>query len=356
MKRKTDIEIEERKASNNSEREELDLALDKPAEPGKKNGYLAYRYGLISFGLLAVIGLLIWRFTGSDTSTLEDPDPSFPEESQIQRFLFEEQHLELSDDFLALITSEEQILPLDWYAIRDLEQILSWTIGLRYLKAKDSLSIIWRTPILGDKQLDDLKEIVALKVQTISLDTTLYAFLYDRADRERFFGWEGRPLEARFLSSPVTYGRISSRYNLTRLNPVLKRVKPHRGTDFAAPKGSPLLAIADGEVLYVGETEANGRFVRLRHDSVYRSTYLHLDSFTPGLEVGEKVKQGQEIGKVGDSGSATGPHVCLRFYVGDFQADYVKLFPYLPRPEPMKGVGFTQFEKYRDSLIAVYHW
>lgn len=176
-----------------------------------------------------------------------------------------------------------------------------------------------------------------------------YAFHYDKPNEGcKYFDEEGRPARKAFLKSPVKFSRISSRYNLNRLHPILGFAKAHFGTDYAAPHGTPILAVANGTVTEATHKGGNGNYVRLRHDKTYETQYLHMSGFAKGIRPGTPVVQGQTIGYVGATGLATGPHVCFRFWKNGQQVDHLRLN--LPQPDPMKGKDLEDFSIVRDQL------
>ena len=151
-----------------------------------------------------------------------------------------------------------------------------------------------------------------------------------------------------FLKSPVEYARISSRFSLNRFHPILKRNKGHFGTDYAAPKGTPIRAVADGTITKASYTSGNGNFVKIKHDKVYETQYLHMCKFGPGIRPGVHVKQGQTIGYVGSTGLATGPHVCFRFWKNGRQVDPLR--EKMPPPQAMDPKTLPEYFKVRDQL------
>ncbi|MEO1417148.1 MAG: peptidoglycan DD-metalloendopeptidase family protein [Bacteroidota bacterium] len=351
----SDIHFEEK---NPDQDLSLDLKLEKPSF------WQQHRYKLIGLFALVVICIIagIFAFTRKhegkeEVSAKESFGPSDKNEGEWEARIFQEyaEGIVLEEDLLENMTSEDEGKGLDFFAIQEIEQILSWTIGIRHLRKGDSLAIIWKVPIIEGQPQPRLKEIKALSLASASLDTMLYALLFEKDQLEAFYDEEGRPLKRKFLSSPVKYGRISSKFNLYRLNPVLKLVKAHRGTDFAAPLGTPILSLADGKITRMSENSANGKFVRITHDDVYRTTYLHMRAFNPKLKEGDRVQQGDMIGEVGTTGSSTGPHVCLRFYVDGYQGDFLSLFPHLPQPPQLPFAYLQQFFPHRDSLLDQLH-
>jgi len=129
-----------------------------------------------------------------------------------------------------------------------------------------------------------------------------------------YFAPDGSSLKRMFLKSPIQYGRISSRFNRKRFHPVLKVSRPHLGVDYAAPTGTPIRAVGSGRVTMAGWHGGGGKTVKISHNSMYQTSYLHLSRFAPGLRAGSRVNQGQVIGYVGSTGLSTGPHLHFEFW------------------------------------------
>lgn len=179
-----------------------------------------------------------------------------------------------------------------------------------------------------------------------------YAFNFEQSsERCKYFDSEGRPARKAFLKSPVKFSRISSRYSRNRLHPILGYNRPHHGTDYAAPYGTPILAVANGTVLEATRRGGNGNFVKIRHDGTYQTQYLHMSSFAKGVRPGAHVEQGQTIGYVGATGLATGPHCCFRFWKNNKEVDHLRLD--LPSPNPMKAADLQIFLPIRDRFLAL---
>ena len=152
-----------------------------------------------------------------------------------------------------------------------------------------------------------------------------YAFKYaldSSGTQVGFFNEEGKEMRRPFLMAPVKYSRISSGYSSRRFHPVQQRWKAHLGTDYAAPKGTPIWATANGTVIAASYTSGNGNYVKIKHDETYTTQYLHMTGFAEGIKKGVYVEQGQTIGYVGSTGLATGPHVCYRFWKNGKQIDH----------------------------------
>jgi murein DD-endopeptidase MepM/ murein hydrolase activator NlpD len=152
-----------------------------------------------------------------------------------------------------------------------------------------------------------------------------YAFRYalDSAGTQiGFFNEEGKKMRRPFLMAPVKYSRISSGFSGRRFHPVQKRWKAHLGTDYAAPKGTPIMSTANGTVVAASYTGGNGNYVKVKHNETYTTQYLHMTRFAKGIHKGIYVEQGQTIGYVGSTGLANGPHVCYRFWKNGKQTNH----------------------------------
>jgi murein DD-endopeptidase MepM/ murein hydrolase activator NlpD len=152
-----------------------------------------------------------------------------------------------------------------------------------------------------------------------------FAFRYvidSAGNKVGFFDEKGKEMKRPFLMAPVKYSRISSGFSLKRFHPVQKYWKAHLGTDYAAPHGTPIMATADGYVIAATYAGGNGNYVKIKHDEVYSTQYLHMSGFAPGIKKGVFVRQGETIGYVGSTGLATGPHVCYRFWKNGQQIDH----------------------------------
>lgn len=161
---------------------------------------------------------------------------------------------------------------------------------------------------------------------------------------------EGKPLKGSgFLRSPLKFSRITSPFSKSRMHPVLHTMRAHTGTDYAAPHGTPILAVADGVVLEARNSGGGGNMVRLKHNGTYQTQYLHMSRFASGTRSGAKVKQGQVIGYVGSTGWATGPHVCFRLYKNGTAVNHLK--EKLPILTTMSSAQMTSFKAQRDELM-----
>lgn len=176
-----------------------------------------------------------------------------------------------------------------------------------------------------------------------------YSVYFDSEKYAGFYDLEGRASKKSFLKSPIRAGRISSRYNLRRLHPIKRRRIPHKGTDYAAPYGTKIHAVANGVVTKRGRTRGNGNYIKIKHDGTYSSQYLHMQRFVKSVRVGTPVVQGQTIGYVGSTGLATGPHVCFRFWKNGRQIDHLK--ENFPPADPMPDDQLPEYFKHRDQIV-----
>ena len=194
--------------------------------------------------------------------------------------------------------------------IPQVEEALKWTVDLFHLKAGDRYKMIY-TEQHRDGQVIGVSRLDAVRIETQEQAYTIFGHIV--GDTTVYLDSQGGGVKREFLRAPVKFAIISSPFSKTREHPVTGVNKPHGGTDFAAPKGAPILAIGDGEIVRRSKGEFNGYFVEIQHDGTFSTMYLHMDDFAPGVAPGKRVKQGQVIGYVGSTGQSTGPHVCLRF-------------------------------------------
>ena len=223
----------------------------------------------------------------------------------------------------------------------ELSTMYAWSIDFFRIQKGDSYKVIYEQRFIDDTTFVGMGEIIAANFNHGERD--FYSFFFEKGDDYwDYFDEKGNTLRKAFLKAPLKFSRISSRYSPKRFHPVLKRYKSHLGTDYAAPRGTPIMATADGKVIAASYTRGNGNYVKIRHNSTYTTQYLHMSKFAKGMKAGKAVKQGDVIGYVGSTGLATGPHVCYRFWVNGTQVD-----PYrqkLPEADPIKP-------EYRDEYL-----
>lgn len=177
-----------------------------------------------------------------------------------------------------------------------------------------------------------------------------YAIPFDQGNGLDYFDEDGKSLRKALLKYPIEFTRISSRYSGRRFHPVQKVYKPHLGTDFAAPTGTPIRSVGDGIVLEAQYKRNNGNYVKIRHNATYTTQYLHMSKIASDIKPGVRVRQGQWIGNVGSTGLATGSHVCYRFWKNGVQVDALRVE--LPPSEPIVDAYRQSFNQRREEVIS----
>lgn len=207
---------------------------------------------------------------------------------------------------------------LDLKLIKQIENIFAWSIDLFSLKDGDRFKILYNEEFLDGKPYR-LIDISAAFFNKEGED--YFAFKFKEGGKSQYYTENGETLKKSFLKTPIKYGGvITSGFGL-RIHPVKNTSKMHYGTDFAAPEGTPIQAVADGVISHARFTAFNGNYVKIRHDKVFETQYLHMTKWAEGMKPGVKVRQGQVIGYVGSTGMSTGPHVCFRFWKNNQQVD-----------------------------------
>lgn len=238
-----------------------------------------------------------------------------------------------------------------------MEDALQWSIDFTRIQKGDQFKLVYDQEFIeGAKVGVGMVHAAYYKTE----DNEFHAIYFeDKKDPNNtgYYDLEGRPLNSGFLKSPIKSSnfRISSSYNLRRFHPILKRVKPHYGTDYAAPYGTPIQAVGGGVVVRSGYTKGNGNFVKIKHDDAYQTQYLHMQKFASGIKVGSHVKQGQIIGYVGSTGLATGPHVCFRFWKNGRQVNHraLQFPPAQPLSKELLPTFTTLKNLYLEQLNAL---
>ncbi|MEM1322197.1 MAG: peptidoglycan DD-metalloendopeptidase family protein [Bacteroidota bacterium] len=228
-----------------------------------------------------------------------------------------------------------------------MEDAFAWSIDFHHIQRNDQFKLVFEQQYINGQPVG-VGDIHAAYFK--NFDNEYYAIYFENDKHNGFYDLEARPMKKAFLKSPVKYSRISSRYNLRRFHPVLRRRKAHLGTDYAAPRGTPIYAVADGIVTKASRTRGNGNYVKIKHDKVYQTQYLHMQRFAKGIHPGVHVKQGQTIGYVGSTGLATGPHVCFRFWKNGRQVNHLR--ENLPPPDPMPEEDVPAFVEVKNVLKA----
>jgi murein DD-endopeptidase MepM/ murein hydrolase activator NlpD len=230
--------------------------------------------------------------------------------------------------------------------IHSLSEVFAWQVDFYRIQKGDRFKVLYEQLLVDDEEAGIGKIIGAYFNHN---EEDYYAVYFDQGSGISYFDENGQSLQKQFLKSPLRYKRISSRYTRRRYHPVLKRYKAHLGTDYAAPTGTPIRSVGDGIVEEARYSQYNGRYVKIRHNSVYSTQYLHMSRFGPGIKGGVKVTQGQIIGYVGSTGLANGPHLCFRFWKNGQQVDALNVK--LPPSEPVNEDKRDEYEVVMKSVL-----
>lgn len=247
-----------------------------------------------------------------------------------------------------------QELNLSPLLTNELSEIYAWNIDFFRLEKGDNFKIQYTSRYVDDSIYIGLNRIHNAFFEhrgkpfyAIEFETDSIRGMFE------YFDDKGKNLRRAFLLSPVQFSRISSRYNLRRKIAYYGRVRPHYGTDFAAPVGTPIRSTANGTVVKSGYTKGNGYYVTVSHNATYSTQYLHMKK--RGLKVGTYVQQGDKIGEVGMTGFTSGPHVCYRFWKNGRQVDPLK--QKLPEAKPisdsLKRKYLTYMAPIKDKLDSM---
>jgi murein DD-endopeptidase MepM/ murein hydrolase activator NlpD len=195
----------------------------------------------------------------------------------------------------------------------DLADIFAWQVDFfRDLRKGDTFRVVVEKYYRGGEMVK-YGRIAAARF--VNRGETFNAFRFSPGGgRADYFDEKGDSLRKQFLKAPLRFRRISSGFSRRRPHPVTGKVRPHNGVDYAAPTGTPVMAIGDGKIVVRKKDSVNGKWIKIRHNSVYSSAYLHLNGFASGTRTGSKVKQGQVIGYLGATGRTTGPHLHFVMY------------------------------------------
>lgn len=222
----------------------------------------------------------------------------------------------------------------------ELSDIYAWTIDFFGIQRGDNFRAIYEL-LLVEGQPIGIGRILASHFQHTGND--FYAFYYEQDSIGDYFDEKANSLRKTFLKAPLRFSRISSHFSHKRMHPVHRVYRPHHGVDYAAPTGTPIVAIGDGKVTVSRYRGAAGNMVEIVHNSVHKTQYLHLSKYGKGIREGVRVKQGQVIGYVGSTGTSTGPHLDFRFYENGKAINPLSVKS--PPAEPVK-------DKYQEEFIA----
>jgi murein DD-endopeptidase MepM/ murein hydrolase activator NlpD len=228
----------------------------------------------------------------------------------------------------------------------DLSEIYAWSIDFFGIQKGDYFKVIYDEQYV-DTNYTGIGKIYCAVFNHMGKD--YYAVPFTEDGKESWFDEWGNSLRKAFLKSPLKFSRISSRFSSSRLHPIFKIRRPHFGIDYAAPAGTPVHSIGDGKVVKAERSGGAGKMIRIRHNSIYSTAYLHLSGYAKGIILGRHVNQGDIIGYVGSTGLSTGPHLDFRFYKFDSPVDPLKVEA--PSVEPVRKDNMDTFNLVKDDLI-----
>ena len=228
--------------------------------------------------------------------------------------------------------------------------IYAWTLDFGKLQRGDQFKLIYEEKFIDDSVFVGYGKVKAALFDHNNRDFYAYRFVPDSIKKiPEYYDDQGNMLRSQFLRSPIKFQyRVSSRFNLRRKIAYYGRVKPHKGTDFAAKVGTPIMATANGKVTESRRKGGNGNYVKIRHNNTYSTQYLHMSRRK--VKRGQYVKQGDIIGYVGMTGNTSGPHVCYRFWKNGRQVDPFK--QKLPAAKPLKKSLKPSYLKFIKPLEA----
>jgi murein DD-endopeptidase MepM/ murein hydrolase activator NlpD len=246
---------------------------------------------------------------------------------------------------------------LDPEVTMNLTDAFAWQVDfVTETRAGDRFEVLWEDLRVHGKRID-VGPVLAARYRNRSgaHEALRYRLRDGRSD---YFGPDGNSLRLQFLRSPLNYRRISSYFSRGRMHPILKRVMPHLGVDFAARAGTPVVASGDGKVVFAGRKGPNGNMIELKHGSVYHTYYLHLSRFAKGVRRGAAVRQGQVIGYVGSTGRSTGPHLDYRMkrygvFINPLTEKFSEVEGIAGEELPEFQLEWQQREATFDSLLAL---
>ncbi len=236
---------------------------------------------------------------------------------------------------------------LDPMLALDLSDIFAWTIDFFAIQRGDRFRVIY-DELFVDSVSIGIGNIYAVEFDHYGQEN--YGFRFFQDERFDYFDETGVSLRKAFLKAPLQFSRISSRFSNGRMHPVLRIRRPHHGVDYAAPKGTPVMSIGDGTVVAKAyQASGGGNYLKIKHNSVYTTTYMHLSGYASGITSGVRVRQGQVIGYVGATGLATGPHLDFRVEKNGSFIDPLKMEA--PPVEPVKQELMPKYMILKDSMM-----
>ena len=230
--------------------------------------------------------------------------------------------------------------------INKMSEIYEWDIDFFNIQKNDKYKLIYED-ILVEGVSVGVGKIIAAWFEHSGEDFYAVYFVYN--NREDYFDADGKNLRKLFLKSPLRFSRITSGFTNSRYHPILHIHRAHHGIDYAAPSGTPVHSVGDGTIIMAGYSGGGGNTVKIRHNSSYTTSYMHLSRFAKGLRKGKSVKQGDVIGYVGSTGLSTGPHLDYRIYKNNTAVNPLTLK--MPPVESVSGEALKEYTTLKDSMI-----
>ncbi len=230
----------------------------------------------------------------------------------------------------------------------EMSEMYAWTIDFFGIQKGDRFRILYQEQFVDSSSIG-VGPIYAAEFE--HMGKSYYAFRFSQDEGYDYFDDRGENLRKAFLKAPLVFSRISSHFSGSRMHPILRIRRPHYGVDYAAAKGTPVVTIGDGTIVERGFKGGGGNTVKIKHNTVYTTHYLHLAGFAKGIVPGARVRQGEVIGYVGSTGLATGPHLDFRVYKNGTPTDPLKLD--IPPGEPVKPGYKADFTVRKDSLTVL---
>ena len=225
--------------------------------------------------------------------------------------------------------------------IMDFAYIFGWDIDFIFdVRKGDKFSVIYETEFSEGEKISS-GDIVFAEFTNKDKKYIAQRF-FDDVQGKQYFNEYGENVKKAFLRAPLDFAYISSHFNPNRMHPILHKIKAHNGVDYAAKRNTPVKASGDGVISFIGRQSGYGRTVEIKHGGNIKTLYAHLERFNTKLKVGSKVKQGEIIAFVGDSGQATGPHLHFEFWQGEIRSDPVKVK--LPSAKPVNNAQRNEFK------------
>jgi len=237
---------------------------------------------------------------------------------------------------------------LDYNLALSLSDIYQWSIDFYGLQKGDKFRVVFEENFVNGKSIGIGRIFAA---QFFHNKENFYAFRFTQDNEDSYFDDKGQSLKKAFLKAPLKFSRISSSFSASRFHPVLKIYRPHFGVDYAAPTGTPVMSIGDGTIIAKAYQPAGGgNYLKIKHNSVYTTSYMHLSGYASGISTGVRVRQGQVIGYVGATGLASGPHLDFRVFFNGSPMDPLKV-----KSEPGIPVDkkyMADYTTHRDSMMT----